>query len=160
MKPLFFALLIFFAFDAGAIENKNVATEQRIRQLEEKLRCLVCQNQSLADSGAELAGDLRKQVREQVAAGRSDDEIIEFLVQRYGDFVRYEPPFKATTALLWVGPFALLAVGAGFLVLTLRRRRGAPEEPALGPEDKRLVERVLGPAPPAEKSAPQGGEAR
>jgi len=107
---------------------------------------MVCQNQSLADSSAELAGDLRKQVHDQVAAGRSDDEIIDFLVQRYGDFVRYEPPFKAATVLLWVGPFALLAAAAGFLVLTLRRRRDAPEEPALGPEDKRLVERVLGPA--------------
>lgn len=121
--------------------------ELRIRQLEEKLRCLVCQNQSLADSSAELAGDLRKQVREQVAAGRSDDEIIAFLVQRYGDFVRYEPPFKATTALLWIGPFALLAVALGALVVTLRRRRSAPEEPALGPEERRLVDRVLGPEP-------------
>jgi cytochrome c-type biogenesis protein CcmH len=105
----------------------------------------VCQNQSLADSNAELAGDLRKQVRDQVAAGRSDEEIIAFLVQRYGDFVLYEPPFKATTALLWVGPFVLLLGAAAFLILTLRRRRDAPQEPALGAEDKRVVERVLGP---------------
>ena len=130
---------------------------QRIRQLEEKLRCLVCQNQSLADSNAELAGDLRKQVREQVAAGRSDEQILEFLVQRYGDFVRYEPPFKATTALLWIGPFALLAAAAAFLLLALRRRRDAPEEPALGADDKRVIERVLG---PDEKSRPADGEAR
>jgi len=137
-------LLVFCLFSLSG--NATPETEERILRLSEKLRCLVCQNQSLADSSAELAGDLRKQVRDQVTAGRSDDEIIDFLVQRYGDFVRYEPPFKATTALLWIGPFALLAAGAGILLIALRRRRDAPEEPALGPEDKRLVERVLGPA--------------
>jgi len=139
MKTFLFIALVLFA-QAG-----NADDGQRIRQLEEKLRCLVCQNQTLADSSAELAGDLRKHVREQVAAGKSDDEVIEFLVQRYGDFVRYEPPFKATTALLWVGPFALLLAAGATLIVVLRRRRNAPEDLALGPEDKRLVERVLGP---------------
>jgi cytochrome c-type biogenesis protein CcmH len=118
--------------------------EQRIRRLEEKLRCLVCQNQTLADSNAELAEDLRRQVREQVAGGRSDEQIIEYLVQRYGDFVLYDPPFKATTALLWTGPFALLLGAAGALAFILRRRRNAAEEPALAPDEKRLAERVLG----------------
>jgi cytochrome c-type biogenesis protein CcmH len=141
MRSLVFAILISIAFVSAAVESN----ETRIRQLEEKLRCLVCQNQSLADSGAELAGDLRKQVREQVAAGKSDEQVIEYLVQRYGDFVRYDPPFKATTALLWVGPFLLLVVAAGVLVIAVRRRRNAPEEPALGADEKRLVERVLGP---------------
>jgi cytochrome c-type biogenesis protein CcmH len=139
-----FFLIVFIssiALNANAIENN----ETRIRQLEEKLRCLVCQNQSLADSNAELAGDLRKQVRDQVAAGRSDEEIIGYLVQRYGDFVLYEPPFKATTALLWIGPFLLFAAAVGFLLVAVRRRRNAPEERALGPDDRRLVERVLGP---------------
>ena len=75
-------------------------TDSRIRALQEKLRCLVCQNQTLADSNAELASDLRQHLREQVAAGRSDDQILDYLVQRYGDFVLYQPPFKATTALL------------------------------------------------------------
>ena len=135
----------------------NANEEQRIRQLEEKLRCLVCQNQSLADSNAELAGDLRKQVREQVAAGKSDEQIVDFLVQRYGDFVRYEPPFKTTTALLWLGPFLLLIAAAGVLVLAVRRRRNAPEEPALAPDEKRLVERVLGPAP---RDREPGGDAQ
>ena len=134
----------------NAAENANPQTEQRIRQLSEKLRCLVCQNQSLADSNAELASDLRQQLREQVAAGRSDDQILDYLVQRYGDFVLYEPPFKATTVLLWVGPFVLLAAAGLVLVATLRRRRRAPEELALGPDDKRLVERVLGPEGPQE----------
>ena len=140
MRILLFSVLVFLSLPGNAND------EQRVRQLEEKLRCLVCQNQSLADSSAELAGDLRKQVREQVAAGKSDDQIIEFLVQRYGDFVRYEPPFKATTALLWIGPFALLLAAGATLIVVLRRRRNAPEDLALGPEDKRLVERVLGPA--------------
>jgi len=143
MKALILAFLVFFSVPGNADDN-----EQRIRQLEEKLRCLVCQNQSLADSNAELAGDLRRQVREQVAAGRSDEQIVAYLVQRYGDFVLYEPPFKATTALLWIGPFALLAAALLVLVAVLRRRKRAPEEPALAMDEKRLVERVLGPAPP------------
>jgi cytochrome c-type biogenesis protein CcmH len=142
MRAFFLIVFLFLiALNANAIENN----ENRIRHLEEKLRCLVCQNQSLADSNAELAGDLRKQVRDQVAAGRSDDEIIGYLVQRYGDFVLYEPPFKATTALLWLGPFLLFVAAAGFLLVAVRRRRNAPEEAALVPDEKRLVERVLGP---------------
>lgn len=157
MRLLLLACLFFVAFNVNAIEKEDLQTEQRIRALSEKLRCLVCQNQTLADSNAELAGDLRRQVNEQVAAGKSDDEIIDYLVQRYGDFVLYEPPFKATTVLLWIGPFALLAAAAAFLVVALRRRRNAPEEQALGPEEKRLVERVLG---PAEKSGQSGGEPR
>ena len=141
MRALLFAVFLLFSLPGISSES----TEQRIRQLEEKLRCLVCQNQSLADSNAELAGDLRREVRDQVAAGRSDDEIVSYLVQRYGDFVLYEPPFKATTALLWVGPFLLFAAAVGFLLVAVRRRRNAPQEPALVPDEKRLVERVLGP---------------
>ena len=138
-------LFVVALFLANAFGNENLQTEERIRKLEEKLRCLVCQNQTLADSNAELAGDLRRQVREQVAQGKSDEQIVSFLVQRYGDFVLYEPPFKATTALLWIGPFVLLAVAAGALIVILRRRRSAVEEPALAPEERQLVERVLGP---------------
>lgn len=149
MRILMLAILVSISFPSiglKAAENENPQTEQRIRQLSEKLRCLVCQNQSLAESNAELAQDLRRQLREQVAAGRSDGEIMDYLVQRYGDFVLYEPPFKASTALLWIGPFALLAAALAALVAILRRRRRAPEEAALGPEDQRLVARVLGPA--------------
>jgi len=141
-------LLIALLLVAGAAFSENTETENRIRSLEEKLRCLVCQNQTLADSNAELAADLRKQVREQVAAGRSDAQIVDYLAQRYGDFVLYEPPLKPTTLLLWIGPFVLLAAAALVLVSTLRRRRNLPEEPALGPDDRRLVERVLGPGDP------------
>lgn len=155
MKSLLLILIfVFSAFTVNDVkaQTNDTQTEQRIRQLSEKIRCLVCQNQSLADSNAELAGDLRRELREQVAAGRSDDQILDYLVQRYGDFVLYEPPFKATTVLLWIGPFVLLAAAALVLVATLRRRRRAPEEPALAAQDKRLVERVLGPpAPPQER---------
>ena len=139
-------ILFLMLFCISTLGNAaDIATETRIRSLEEKLRCLVCQNQTLADSNAELAQDLRLKVREQVAAGRSDDEILDYLVQRYGDFVLYEPPFRARTALLWIGPFALLAAAAAALIAILRRRRAAPEAPTLTPEVKRLVERVLGP---------------
>jgi cytochrome c-type biogenesis protein CcmH len=151
------AVLIVLFLVSGFSFSQNLETENRIRNLEEKLRCLVCQNQTLADSNAELAADLRKQVRDQVAAGKSDAQIIDYLVQRYGDFVLYDPPFKATTLLLWLGPFALLAAAGLVLVTTLRRRRRAAEEPALGQDDRRLVERVLGPAAPPGK---QDGGAR
>ena len=148
MRILLLAILFsvsFSSIDLKATENENPQTEQRIRHLSEKLRCLVCQNQTLADSPAELAVDLRRQLHEQVKAGRSDEQILDFMVQRYGDFVLYEPPLKASTALLWIGPFVLLAAAAAALIAILRRRRSAPEEAALGPEDRRLVERVLGP---------------
>jgi cytochrome c-type biogenesis protein CcmH len=142
MKALLFIAFILFSLTGMSNETPE---QQRIRELEEKLRCLVCQNQTLADSNAELAGDLRRQVVEQVKAGKSDAEIIDYLVQRYGDFVLYDPPFKARTLLLWLGPFVLFVIAAGVLVLVLRRRRAAPEEAPLAPDEKRLVERVLGP---------------
>ncbi len=153
MKAALFLICVavsFLSIDSKAMENENPQTEQRIRQLAEKLRCLVCQNQSLADSNAELAADLRRELREQVKAGRSDDEIAGYLVQRYGDFVLYDPPLKASTALLWIGPFVLLAAALLVLVAALRRRRDAPEELALGADERRLVERVLGPAAPSQ----------
>ena len=142
MRAWFFIfVLACFSIPGKADEAQN----QRVRHLTEKLRCLVCQNQTIADSNAELAEDLRGQVRAQVAAGKTDDQIIGYMVDRYGDFVLYEPPFKATTVLLWMGPFVLLIVAIGVLVLVLRRRRAAPEERPLAPEDKRVIEQVLGP---------------
>jgi cytochrome c-type biogenesis protein CcmH len=93
------------------------------------LRCLVCQNESLAGSRAELAEDLRREVREQIRQNRSDQEIVDYLVARYGNFVRYKPPFEASTALLWLGPFALLAAGGALLLLRIRRAGQAGEEP-------------------------------
>jgi len=104
------------------------AFDLRLKKLETELRCLVCQNQTLADSNAPLALDLRNQVREQLAAGKSEREVVDFLVARYGDFVLYRPPLKSTTVLLWVGPFAFLLGGFYLLARVLRRRRvGAPQ---------------------------------
>jgi cytochrome c-type biogenesis protein CcmH len=101
----------------------------RLKKLETELRCLVCQNQTLADSNADLAEDLRREVRELAVAGKSDDEIRAYLVSRYGDFVLYSPPVKPITWLLWFGPFVLL-VGGGGLGWTIVRRRARAAEPA------------------------------
>ena len=98
------------------------AVEARMLRLASELRCLVCQNQTIADSNAPLAEDLRRQVREMIARGESDKQIIEFMTQRYGDFVLYRPPLKGTTAALWFGPFALLLGGLTIFVIVLRRR--------------------------------------
>jgi cytochrome c-type biogenesis protein CcmH len=117
-------------FTPAASAQKDPAFEQRLKTLEEELRCLVCQNQSLADSNAPLAEDLRREVRALADAGKNDQEIRDFLVARYGDFVLYKPPVKATTWLLWFGPFALLLGGGAVWWLILRRRGGRAEEPA------------------------------
>jgi cytochrome c-type biogenesis protein CcmH len=97
--------------------------EARVMHLAEELRCLVCQNQTIADSHAGLAIDLKQQIREQLAAGRSDAEVLAYMVERYGDFVLYRPPVKATTLALWYGPMALLVLGAAAAVVAVRRRR-------------------------------------
>ena len=115
--------------------------DKRTAALAEELRCLVCQNQTLAESNAPLAVDLRNQVREQLANGASEREVREYMVARYGDFVLYKPPFKATTAALWLGPFALLLAGVVLLVRRLRRPR-APE-PALSSAERERVAKLL-----------------
>ncbi len=102
------------------------AEEARFRRLTAELRCLVCQNQSLADSHADLAGDLRREVYAMIAAGRSDPEVIDFMVERYGDFVRYRPPLALKTWLLWLGPGLLLVLGTVFLRRSLRRPGSGP----------------------------------
>lgn len=98
------------------------ALEERVLELSHKLRCLVCQNQSIAESNAPLAVDLRDQVREQLAAGRNENEVVDYLVDRYGDFVLYEPPFNKFTLALWLGPLLLLLLGTGILFNRLRQR--------------------------------------
>ena len=103
--------------------------EARLLRITAELRCLVCQNQTIADSHSGLAEDLRREVREQLRKGASDEQVVQFMTDRYGDFVRYRPPFKASTALLWFGPAALLVVGLGTLAFVLwRRSRLAPEQ--------------------------------
>jgi len=114
------------------------AEELHFRDLIAEIRCLVCQNQSLADSDAELAHDLRAEVYGMVQEGRSDAEIVDFLVNRYGDFVLYNPPLKPATYLIWFGPFVLLAIAAFLLVRALRRQGQAPAAEISAAERKRL----------------------
>jgi cytochrome c-type biogenesis protein CcmH len=128
------------AADAVPTDMDPVAAA-RLVKLSEKLRCLVCQNQTIADSNAELARDLRQQIREQIAAGRSDDEIARYMVDRYGDFVLYQPPVKGTTLLLWAGPALLLFAGFFFLIRNLRRRPAI--ERALTAEEHDEAARLL-----------------
>jgi cytochrome c-type biogenesis protein CcmH len=106
----------------------EAALQARVQRIAAELRCLVCQNQSLADSNAPLAEDLRRQVREMLARGASDREVVDYMTARYGDFVRYRPPLKPSTGLLWFGPGLLLGGGLAGLLITLRRRsRLAPQ---------------------------------
>ncbi len=121
MKSICLAVMFFCAATCAAAVESPV-DENRLRQLSNELRCLVCQNQSIADSSASLAVDLRHQIKEQMAAGRSDTEIRQYMVDRYGDFILYSPPFKASTFLLWTGPFLFLAFAIGFGVFLIRKR--------------------------------------
>jgi cytochrome c-type biogenesis protein CcmH len=118
-------------------------TNKRAVHLAEQLRCLVCQNQSIADSNAELAVDLRRQINEQIAQGRSDSEIVDFMVQRYGEFVLYRPPFNAVTLLLWLGPVLLFAGGLAALIYNVRRRRAQRDEQPLTVAQQKQAERLL-----------------
>ena len=119
---------------------RDPKTEARVMAIAAELRCLVCQNQTIADSDAGLARDLRQIIREQLAAGRSQREILDFMAQRYGDFVLYRPPLKPTTWLLWAGPAAMALIGALALALTLRRRQRLPDS-AFEPEPPDVHER-------------------
>ncbi len=122
---------------------ENPQAEARLKALAVELRCLVCQNQTLADSNAPLAEDLRREVREMIAKNMSDQEIIDFLVERYGDFVLYRPPLRVTTTLLWIGPFLLLAIGGMALILAVRRRQKTLPEVVVSEADHQRVEQLL-----------------
>ncbi len=144
LLPLIFAL--FFASTATAVDSATEAAlaadpvaEKRLQHLSEELRCLVCQNQTIADSNAELAQDLRREIRGMIKDGKSDREIIDFMVVRYGDFVLYRPPVKGITLLLWGGPVALMLLGIFALVRYLRRRatRIADDRPLSADETSR-----------------------
>jgi cytochrome c-type biogenesis protein CcmH len=130
------------AADAVPTE-KDPVKQARAVKLTEELRCLVCQNQTIADSNAELAVDLRRQVREQIDAGRSDREIIDYMVNRYGDFVLYRPPVKGTTLLLWGGPALLFVIGGLALFVVLRGRRPTADEPPLTAEERARAAQLL-----------------
>ena len=120
---------------------QDAQLERRVTNLAHELRCLVCQNQTLADSNAPLAVDLRNQIREQLAAGKSERDVVDFMVARYGDFVLYRPPLKASTVLLWAGPFAFLIVGF-YLLARFLRRRHIPE-PQLSDAERARAAKLL-----------------
>jgi cytochrome c-type biogenesis protein CcmH len=147
MRIVLFILMVALAGVAEAQEARPLAenpqAEARLRALAVELRCLVCQNQTLADSNAPLAEDLRREVRDMIAKNMSDQEIIDFLVARYGDFVLYRPPWKLTTTLLWVGPFLLLIGGATALILALRRRQTTLPDAAVSEADHQRVAELL-----------------
>jgi cytochrome c-type biogenesis protein CcmH len=131
---------------------KDPALEARVMNLSRELRCLVCQNETLADSRADLAEDLRGQIREQMKAGKSDKEIITFLTERYGKFILYRPPVDATTYLLWFGPFVLLLGGLLLLFRYVKQRRELIVEQPLSADDRRRAEAILN-AEPGKESA-------
>jgi cytochrome c-type biogenesis protein CcmH len=148
MKRIFFALLVVWlqlgtmpVSATATLESFKFATEaeqEHFKDLISELRCLVCQNQSLVDSDAELAHDLRAEVYGMVQEGRSDEEIIDFLVNRYSDFVLYKPPLKPSTYLIWFGPFVLMAIALLLLVRALRRQRQVPATEISGADRARL----------------------
>ncbi|MBK6435717.1 MAG: cytochrome c-type biogenesis protein CcmH [Rhodanobacteraceae bacterium] len=139
LRPLFVLIFLLFVPFAQAIDPlpfANDAEEQRFQHLASELRCLVCQNQNIADSDAGLAKDLRKEVFEMMRAGQSDDEIKRFLTDRYGDFVLYRPPFKSTTLVLWIGPIVILVIG--FAIARNMMLRSGPHPDLPGPIDDKV----------------------
>jgi cytochrome c-type biogenesis protein CcmH len=147
MRRVLIILLCLLPVCAWAGEAKDLAedpvVEKRMVALAQNLRCLVCQNESLASSRADLAQDLRQEVREMIKKGLTDKQIIDYLVARYGDFVLYDPPVKSYTILLWFGPFALLLLGGGTLLYQLRKRRKVMAEPELSPEAEQRAAALL-----------------
>jgi cytochrome c-type biogenesis protein CcmH len=147
VKRLLAALACATALNAFAqadeIAHPDPAVEKRLKDLSEELRCLVCQNETIAASQAPLALDLRNQIRSMIREGKSDDEIRAYLVDRYGDFVLYNPPLKANTLLLWLGPFALLIVGGVVVVRIARTRRAAQPATDVPPERQREINALL-----------------
>ena len=151
MRALLAVLVLLAGFCAPALAVlpdemlDDPALEARAREISRDLRCLVCQNQSIDDSNASLARDLRLLVRERLKAGDGDAEVVDYIVRRYGDYVLLKPPFKASTYVLWLGPAAiLLAAGAGIAVHLRARRRTAPGDAPLDEEERRRLDRLLG----------------
>jgi len=137
---LFTASLTFAQATVSPVEDE---LDIRVRNLSQQLRCLVCQNETLADSQADLAADLKRQIREQMKAGKSDEEILAFLTDRYGDFVLYRPPVKRRTYLLWFGPFILLGLGLFGLFRYIRSRREEIQEQPLSAEEHKRARELL-----------------
>jgi cytochrome c-type biogenesis protein CcmH len=148
MKQIFLATLIalslgsVFARDAAPLADDPV-TEQRLISISEEMRCLVCQNESLAGSRSDLANDLRREIRILISEGKSDDQIRSFMVERYGDFVLYRPPVKPVTWLLWIGPFVILGIGIAGLLVYLRRRNSSVPNVVLTDADNQKIDALL-----------------
>jgi cytochrome c-type biogenesis protein CcmH len=148
-RALFFLALLLMLLPVGAWADEakpladDPALEKRVMALSETLRCLVCQNESLAGSHADLAVDLRQQIREQMKAGKTDKEIIAYMTDRYGDFILFLPPVKTTTYLLWFGPFLLLAASVAAALIYLRRRRERTGDDPLSEAERKRVEALL-----------------
>ena len=148
MKTFFLMLFLVLgtqfasAKDAAPLVD-DPATEQRLIVISEEMRCLVCQNESLAGSRSDLANDLRAEIRVLIREGKSDDQIRAFMVERYGDFVLYRPPMKPLTWLLWIGPFVILALGITGLLMYLRRRDKQVKPQALSTADNEKIDDLL-----------------
>ncbi|HWN11688.1 MAG TPA: cytochrome c-type biogenesis protein [Pyrinomonadaceae bacterium] len=149
MRLIVLLLVILFSLPAFALakEAKSVSDdpelEKRVMALSEELRCLVCQNETLAGSQAELAVNLRNQIREQMKAGKTDGEILAFMTERYGKFILFRPPVDYTTYLLWFGPFVLLLAALIFLFRYVKKRRGLIVDIPLTPDERRRAEDLL-----------------
>ena len=147
MKAFFIALGLSLCLSAQAKVAANAsadpALEARMMVIAEELRCLVCQNETIAASHADLAIDLKNQIRIKLTEGQSQQQILDFMVERYGDFVLYRPPLKTTTVLLWLGPFVLLGIAVLMLVLNIRRRRRAAQPAVMSDEDQAKARALL-----------------
>ncbi len=128
----------------AALMAEDPVLEKRVMALAHELRCLVCQNQSLGDSHSDFAIDLRTEMREQMKQGKNDDQVVDFMVERYGDFIRFRPPVKSTTFLLWFGPFILLVIGAAVLFISLKKRKRSVKTTPLNDEERKRAEALLG----------------
>jgi cytochrome c-type biogenesis protein CcmH len=148
MKQIFLIALCAFSFGSSFAKDAvlladDPVLEQRLISISEEMRCLVCQNESLAGSRSDLANDLRREIRTLIKEGKSDEQIRNFMVERYGDFVLYRPPVKPITWLLWIGPFIILLIGIAGLLTYLRRRNNAVSNIALSDDDNKRIDALL-----------------
>lgn len=149
IKGLFFILFLFLITPSVGWSKEAIPVaedpiiEKRMLALTMDLRCLVCQNESIADSRADFSNDIRREIREQIKANKTDQEIVQFLVDRYGDFVLYNPPMKPTTILLWFGPVILFLIGLGSLIVYLKRRRVQIQDVSLSQVQLERAEALL-----------------
>jgi len=148
MKQILLISLLIFSFGSSLAKDAipladDPVTEQRLISISEEMRCLVCQNESLAGSRSDLANDLRREIRTLIKEGKSDDQIRNFMVERYGDFVLYRPPVKPITWLLWIGPFVILLMGIVGLLTYLRRRNDAVSTVVLSDDDNHRIDALL-----------------